>query len=487
MDLKKISFGRDTAEFDRNLTEYFLRTPTYTHVIEGHRAIVTGRKGTGKTALLRYCQETENPSHQYVITIEASHSTYVKIDENLRGFTSQIKNLDSSFKLGWLFTTLLALVDRLVAEKTMYVSKDERDLYDLAQKEFHYSKDDPIAALSGYIFNWIGDLKKIGPIERKLDTSRHAEVFDEPRLVNLIRAAIQRVNQKGKKVLLFYDKLDERWDGTPLHTAFLQGLLLAVREIKATGLDVAPVVLLRDDIFDAVTADFQHIDHFRMEIEPLTWDERSLMDLIALRVSTSLSATGTPTQGMSAEELWAIPFPEKIPARKQAIPTYAYMIERTLFRPRDIILFANLVRDATLKNRRNQATVDDIAEAETQYSQMKLRDLIAEMSYKYPRLDNFLTHFRKSTIGFDIDDLRILVIQAKEAQASPPPWMVAPEDDIIRVLYTIGFLAYTTRGGVLRGTRVVHSAVDSDPDTILSQKRAYVSPIFRRALELRDH
>ena len=86
MDLRHIEFGRDTAEFDRHLSEYFLTTPTFESVKAGEKSVVIGRKGAGKTALLRYCVENETAATEYVVKIEASHSTLVKIDENLKSF-----------------------------------------------------------------------------------------------------------------------------------------------------------------------------------------------------------------------------------------------------------------------------------------------------------------------------------------------------------------------------------------------------------------
>jgi cell division protein FtsB len=486
--LERIDFGQDTAEFDKHLADYFLETPTYTQVMRGEKAIVTGRKGTGKTALLRYAVDTERPATQYVLKIEASHATYAKLDENLRALTSQIKNLDSSFKLAWLFTTLLALIDRLTRETTLYVTDDEKALYAFAKENYRYTEADPVAAIAGYVFSWVKNLKTIGPIERDVPGSPGTHVFDEPRLLELIRGAVTRVTGKGKTVFLFYDRLDERWDGSPLYAAFLQGLLLAVKDLKALGLDLHPVILLRDDIFSVVTREFQHIDHFRMHIAALFWDERALLDLIALRIRSSLTRQGHRIPpDPKAEDMWRIPFPKDIPARKTPISPWAYMIERTLFRPRDIVLFANLARDAALSKRHAAIEPEDVTEAEAKYSNMKLHDLVAEVSYKYPGVDGVLKSFKRGTVGYGIDDLRYRLMELRDAHRQSAPWVDVEEDDLMRTLYSIGFLSYTTRGGSLRGTRVVHSAVNSDPDIILEQDRIYISPIFRGGLELRDH
>jgi len=483
--IRLVDFGRDTAEYDKHLAEYFLETPAYERLMSGEKSLIIGRKGTGKTALVKYCSEHEG-SREYFVKIEASHSTYVKIDESLRSFVSQVKNLDSSFKLGWLFTTLLALVDRLSRQRTIAVTKDETEVYEFAKQELSYNSEDPISAIAGYVFSWLKNLKSIGPVERQVPASSASEYFDEPRVLHLIRSAVERINDKERTVYLLYDRLDERWDGSPLYVAFLQGLLLAIKDIKATGLRVRPVVFLRTDIFDLITESFQHIDHYRMEIERIAWDEMTLLELIGRRIQKSLERSGVRVTDREAQALWRLVFPKDIAARRAPIPSQAYMIERTLFRPRDIILFASGARDDAITHHHDHVTADDILSAEVTYSRDKLRDLIAEWSYKYARLDELLRHFRRGPIGFDRDELRYKLLELIDGTRALG-WVPENEDLLMQLLYSIGFISYTTRGGVLRGTRVVNSAVQPDATTVLEQDRLYVSPIFRRALELRDH
>lgn len=486
MYLKEVDFGRDVAEFDRHLADFFLKTDAYNQVRSGNKSLVIGRKGTGKTAILKYSVDTENKSKEYVIPIEATHSTYIKIDENLRSFTSQIKNIDSSFKLAWLFTTLLALVDRLTKESIVAITKEERDLYDFAKKNLNYDVADPISAIAGYASEWIKNLKSIGPVNREVKNNTKQVVFDEARVIQLIKASIERINKKGRQVFLLYDRLDERWDGSELYKAFLQGLLLATKDLKATGLDVAPVIFLRDEIFEEVARDFQHIDHYRMEIQRIEWDEQSLVELLALRILSSLNKKGLRLENESPEYLWNRVFPSTLPARKTPIPSTAYLVERTLFRPRDMVLFATYIKDLATKRRHTNIEVEDIQQAEEQYSKDKLRDLVAEHSYRMPQIVNVFEEFRYKKIGFDLDDLRLLMLEIKEKQGHSIGWLNQSEDSLIKTLYRIGFISFTARGGVLRGTRVVHSGVNPDEKVILEQNRVYVSPIFRKALDLKE-
>ena len=246
-------------------------------------------------------------------------------------------------------------------------------------------------------------------------------------------------------------------------------------------------MFLRDDIFDEVTSQFQHIDHYRMEIERIRWDERSLLEMVSLRIAASLRRRGDRLTDERPESVWRMVFPDDVPFKQNPIPSQAYMIERTLFRPRDIILFATKARDTALANRSSHVTVQDITTAEAEYSSMKLRDLVAEWSARYPGLDPVLQRFRRQTAGFAREELRLLLMEIIEEFSTKLTWMPADEDELLKLLYSLGFFSFTTRGGTLRGTRVVHAAVDPDPNVIVEQERVHVSPIFRKALDLRDH
>ena len=102
MRLQDIDFGRDTAEFDANLKDYFIQTQAFRSVKNGRKSILLGRKGTGKTAIAKYCVEDENPSHEYIIVIEATHTTYTRIEGSLRRHQANFRSLDTTFRLGWL-------------------------------------------------------------------------------------------------------------------------------------------------------------------------------------------------------------------------------------------------------------------------------------------------------------------------------------------------------------------------------------------------
>lgn len=485
--LEIIDFGHDTAEFDKHLKDYFLQTPSYQSIKDGSKSIIIGRKGSGKTALSRYFIETENKASEYAIPIEATHSTYIKIDECLKSFQSTIHNLDSSFKLGWLFTTLLSIILRMLEERSSLISKEEAALYKLAIEEYGFDESDPISAIASYAFDWIKNLKKVGVLERDITQQQKKTILDEVQIKKKILEITTRINKQGKKIYLFYDKLDERWDGSDVYRSFLQGLLLAIKDLKMMHKHIYPVVLLRTDIFNIVTTDFQHIDHFRMEILPIKWDEMSLVELITLRIKHSLLHKGIRPIPENPEDIWHLAFPKSIPAKRAPIPSTAYIVERTLGRPRDIIFFSNIIKYSCIESKRCSIEVDDIHTAESSYSDTKLKDLIAELSYLYPGLTNVLNYFKQKHYGFNNYDFRCLLLDIIDNLSSELPWLPTDDTTLLRLLYEIGFISYTEKGGKLRGTRVIHSAIEPDTDVILSKERIYVSPIFRKALKMKEN
>jgi hypothetical protein len=55
--LQKLELGNSVAEFDNDLKSYFVETETFRLLKGGHKDIVAGDKGTGKTALFRILRE----------------------------------------------------------------------------------------------------------------------------------------------------------------------------------------------------------------------------------------------------------------------------------------------------------------------------------------------------------------------------------------------------------------------------------------------
>lgn len=490
ISLHDLDFGKDTAEFDRDLARYFVTTSTYNRVLSGKKGIVAGRKGAGKTALMSFFQADSDPSRA-VIALEASQATLLKIKQSVDKLGSDLSDLDASFKHAWLFSIVLALSDRVMEDK-FALTEDAQRVYNFAKDHLAYRSPDRVSIVANYILSWFVHARGISigdfTVEREVP-AQAALVFDERTLVQLIASSARELNRRSKDVYLFFDKLDERWEASEGNIALVQGLLLAVRDLKALNLQLHPVVLIRDDILRTCTETFQHIDHFRMDIETISWTESGLVELLAKRVQYALQRKEYPLAAdAKTTDIWNHVFEATVPFKKSPIPMTAWMVERTLARPRDLVLFANLALEYALSSGETHTpiTKDHVKAVERKFSEQKYDDLVAELSVEWPNARSVFEIFRLRTSAFSFDELHELLQDIMTRPGLAPEWM--PEDlaEFKRWLYRVGFLSFTKIGGSLRGTRIVHSGIEREPDEFMKARKVFVSPIFRAALQMRD-
>ena len=378
-------------------------------------------------------------------------------------------------------------------ERKIALSQDAQLVYQFASEHLAYSAPDTVSAIANYVIKWFVNAKSIGigdlKIERDTSPAKSSIVFDERVLLRLIESSARELQRRNKTTFLFFDKLDERWEASSANIALVQGLLIAVRQIKALNLPLFPVVLVRDDIFRAASKGFQHIDHFRMEVEEITWGESSLVALLAKRIHYSLQRNAYPlVHSTSDQDMWSLAFEESIPFKKTPIPMTAWLIERTLARPRDLVLLANMALEAAVSSGSKDApiTKDHVKSVERKFSEQKLEDLIAELSVEWPGAETLFEAFRLKPSTFSADQLTNMCEGLLTGSEPKLSWLPSSVTDLKTWLYRVGFMCYTKKGGSLRGTRVIHSGIEREPGEFLSSTKVFVSPIFRSALQMRD-
>ncbi|MBK6921175.1 MAG: hypothetical protein IPH07_27510 [Deltaproteobacteria bacterium] len=492
ISLRDVNFGKDTAEFDRDLARYFLATETYNRILAGKKSIIAGRKGSGKTALMNFFVADATPT-QAVITLEASQATLLKIKQSIDRLGQDLADLDASFKHAWLFSAMLALAERVIARK-FALTEDAQLVHKFAKEHLSYRNGDAISTVANYVISWFVHAKSISvgdiAVEREVPAiAAHALVFDERTLLRLITSSARELNRRGETVYLFFDKLDERWEASRGNVALVQGLLLASRDLRALNLDLNPVVLIRDDILRVATEGFQHSDHFRMETEWIQWNEDSLLSLLAKRIAHSLRAANyAGFDALPPKDLWELVFEPSIPFKRVKIPMAAWLIERTLARPRDLVLFANLAIEQALSSGDTHAPIakERVRAVERRFSEQKLDDLVAELSVEFPDAKIIFERFRLRPHTFATEELDVFLEDLVTDATLGLNWLPVDVADVKRWLYQIGFMCFSKIGGSLRGTRVIHSGIERQPGEFMIARKISVSPIFRSALQMRD-
>lgn len=328
------TFGEIAAEDDPVL-EYFLTTDAVKDIESGKILLVLGRKGSGKTALVRHFTETKPDTHGSPLSLRNypwnSHAELVD-----KG-ASETEAYVASWRL-LIAIRLASMVAQLGDNK--YTDTLE-GLRKFLMENFGTLKPETKSILSRSKLKVVG--LTFGP--QIAGISLGSITFGDPSrdkalgleldsLANSLLADVSTgIAELGiKNLYLHFDELDQGLDVLDeVKKRMLIGLILAAREIKRSieaRANISPIVYLRTDIWDQVSfSDKNKIT--RASTVRLTWDEAALKSLVDSPLQYELGPNvhwediedGGKMRGSQAK--------------------FHHMLSRTLMRPRDVIQFLN--------------------------------------------------------------------------------------------------------------------------------------------------
>jgi hypothetical protein len=404
VDLTTVTdFGKVAAEDDPVL-DYFLTTEAHRSIAGGEKLLVLGRKGSGKTALVRAF--TERPTGS-VISKALNFRSY---PWNVHG-----RRLDAgaspveAYTASWEFFIAVQLSSlvlmRLVAHESDAATRLEKFL------KANYGSID---AGCGEILlpeqlQIEGSLEptvlgcKLGKLEWNRSSGDTRLGRELSALSNSILEAVAEVafdELGGHTILLHLDELDHGLSTLDENRAqMFIGLVLAARQVKrsfeARHPRVCPVIYLRTDIWE----DLKFSDKNKItETQALTieWNRDELRRVIEKRAEVKL---GKRVEWRELEDR------ELMRGSQQK---WDHICARTYMRPRDVIKYCNSAL-ARLKARGNRDvtvfTNRDIVEARSEYSTYLKSELDDEVVPHWPDWSVGLdTVSALQTITFNVED-----------------------------------------------------------------------------------
>ena len=185
---------------------------------------------------------------------------------------------------------------------------------------------------------------------------------------------------RQKRYYLLIDQLDENWAETETRCRFIRALVEETKSLRRIP-QVKVITALRRDLLDLVfdkTRDsgFQE-EKYEAYIVRVTWSKDDLKQLLNARVSEIYHRQYT-SEGVVFSDV----FP-KAEKHGSGLPI-DYIIDRTLFRPRDVIQFGNECFASAAD--RPRVSWRAIYAAEASYSNKRLKSLKEEWSEFYPSL-----------------------------------------------------------------------------------------------------
>lgn len=360
-----IDWGEDDAKNDEMLSHYFVEFPGYNKILEGKKRYIIGRKGTGKSAILKK------------IRLDAANNpTSFFSDISLRDFPlNDFKALGdrglqdkSKYVAAWKFLLLTEVANLFAQDNSIEDNTGMPDLRKFLENNFPNG-----ISIADTISQLHENQNKISMVISSVLTGETSELTQSEQIAHMhYNKAVKELEkifstiQTSSTFLLLIDELDEGFRAGNKNLALvLLALLRATDEIfaffKGNGIKCIPVVALRSDIFDNLEDnDLNKLDDYVLRLN-WTTDENSKWSLKRIAEKRIEATLKQKYPEFKAEDYWSII------AENNTIPKglWQYICVLTFSRPRDIIKLLKYCSENTVGNK---LTVGDVHRIEDDYS-----------------------------------------------------------------------------------------------------------------------
>jgi hypothetical protein len=387
ISLRQIESFGDVAAEDDAVLEYFLTTDAVTRIKNGDVFLVLGRKGAGKTALVRHFAEG-----------------------NGKGVSRRL-NL-----AGYPWAIHAQRVDHGSSDVEAYVSSWRYliavQLAALALSRTKGATDDSAKAIRQFLIdNYGGESLQIDDV-LKPSKLRLSSMSFEPTVLGcklvtialdrskgdhkfgtelnalsdqMLAATVKLAHKAGvPSLMLHFDELDQGISTlTEERARMLSGLVLAVRGVRQSfrdgGVPLKPVIYLRSDLWDKLSFSDKNKITEKLSLR-LEWDSDSLLELVTTRLRAKLGPSARWETITQNEQL------------KSANNKWHFILSRTFLRPRDVIKFMNSALVQAKKRGDNPLvlTNPDVVNAREMYSNYLKSELDDEIMAHWPQWEEAL-------------------------------------------------------------------------------------------------
>ena len=474
------SFGRVDAESDLGLADFFLETPAYRDIEERRRLVVTGRKGTGKTAI--YATLLHRAQHRWdnVFATGLDLTDYPWDLQDRAATTSESPTAERHAVL-WEFLILVQLArlasDSVASRGTSAASQARRKLQRFVKRNWGSDKPHVGQTFARANYKLTVEPKFLGFSLGALQRERVARsdlASRLPRVNDWLRTQLQLVLRSDAQYFVLFDDLDSGFrTANDVAQQRLIGLLNGARDLRVwaegSGIPFTPVIFLRSDIYAALK--FSNKNKISTElVERITWSAQqdtnaSLRRLLVARMGASL--------GIQSSDPWSELF-EGDAAAPHSL--YEDMVARTQLRPRDMIRLANACLTEAKAAGAPRIGAQHLAAAEPAYSRYLLDEIADEAHQSTEHWDTCIMVLQRiGTERFSRSRLAKALGDSLGAAISQ-----RPEDYVLRMLYAHGAIGHVRRDSVIYGYR-------SEEPLDLNAERFAIHPGLLKALGVTPH
>lgn len=532
------TIGNISAEADGDfLFECFVDHPALeaARSSKNSKMFVSARTGSGKTAILRKIEQ-QFPKTTSVVDLPGLSMDYVANSDIIRFLKSLEVDLDLFFQALWKHVLCLEYIRLRYNVKNAersnevfgwlkeFFRADDRRASALKylalwQGRFFITMDENIKELTSKLESQItgelgvevekfstraGYTRTLSSEKRSELVARAKKIVNSAQLADLNRVLelLSNVDNAEKYVGTYYiliDRLDEKWVDEEIRFDLIRALIECLRTFNKIP-NLKAVVAIREDVLERVVQETRDIGFQREKYDDyflrVIWTEDQLKEVVRKRFNLLYRRKYT-SDNVTFHDVFRNKIGQKDPLD--------YILERTLYRPRDVISFINECFERAQGDKEVTARV--VKEAESEYSRIRMQALIQEWQSAFPSLSiafrllsNRRGRFASTEIAAKefLDDFVLEVDQSPAWKNDPIKEMVVrymqdgSEDNMLGVariliseLYRIGAIGLKTSAG----ERYIYSYQDVpviSPDAIDLETKIHIHPMLHRALNVQD-
>jgi len=209
---------------------------------------------------------------------------------------------------------------------------------------------------------------------------------------------------RKQSVWVMFDNLDQGWSTLgvdAIDAAVLRGLVDAgrkiEREMRRAGNTVHSIVFVRNDVYDHLMRNSP--DYGKEMRATLDWDDGDMLrEMLRLRLVSGMNGD---LGKVTFNDVWHV----MCTSHYHGEASSAYLIDRTLMRPRNLLKLFNHCRGFATNFNREVIEESDIEKGVRAYSADLLEELDRELNDVFPNAGDLLYHFLDSQATLRSEEL----------------------------------------------------------------------------------
>lgn len=426
-----VHVGEISAEDDETfLTECFVAQDFYAQLLdmESSKSIILGRTGSGKTAVLRQIERTRDDT----IRIDPKEVAFDYIsNSNVIRFVIDLGcDVNLLFQLLWKHVFLSNSIKKYFKDRNSFEtalanlfdrSNPARLYFEKYQRTFWIEQDVIIKEISSGFEEQVSaglesalGVEKAAQIKASLTATQSVSGSEKREIQSRVKYAVSQLqlrdmnraidalnelmSNKQRHFYVLVDDLDLDWVDPGLQYKLIQSLIETVKNFRKLR-NVKILVALRSDVYEksiaSIESEGMQPEKYDGIITAIKWNKESLRILLDKRISYMFKRQYSGKTNVKFYDI----FPENI----RSLPGFDYLSDRTLLRPRDLIVFVNQILDkASGSTNISQKTISDV---EADYSRKRLDALKTEWRSVHPKIGAYISLISRQTGKNDVRDL----------------------------------------------------------------------------------